>query len=189
MNIFVSPECFLFFWNHWITVILSRVGSGHTVMLVYTSEQLRSLNHDRPPHRNIRKVLFAYRLWWPKSSRRNVRRIFISRDTRPDETIIRDVNNKQKRSSMHRIGNDSSLTVGWLNVCSLRANHRLFTRPLRINSWMSAFSRRPGIIRRMTSVCVDPLHRDTLLLTRCASLIRPTEESSFSIGARFRVRN
>ena len=184
----MSPECFLFFWNHWITVILSRVGSGHTVMLVYTSEQLRSLNHDRPPHRNIRKVLFAYRLWRPKSGRRNVRRIFTSRDTRPDETIIRDVNNKQKRSSMHRNGNDSSLTVGWLNVCSLPGKTQAIHETIE-DKQLDVCVLTETWHHSSDDICLRRSAPHRLLLTRCASLIRPTEESSFSIGARIRVRN
>ena len=72
-------------------------------MLSYSSEQLRSFDHDRPPMRGVRKALFARRLWNHKSQKRVCSARAVSRD--------------------HCLQNTAAvatgLNVGWLNVRAL----------------------------------------------------------------------
>lgn len=77
-------------------------------MLMYSPDCLRSLNHDRPPPRALRKAIFSYRLWKPRHR---------SREGFPVGVSAGNVNNVTHGTS----GRCSSLRVGWLNVQSLTA--------------------------------------------------------------------
>ena len=83
-------------------------------MLTYTSAELRSFDHGRPPVRSIRKLLFTYHLWRPTRQRRR----------RPTARRLRsvtsdaDVNKPTGCPSADR----QSMLIGWLNVQSLSAS-------------------------------------------------------------------
>ena len=84
-------------------------------MLTYLPAELRALNHDRPPRRQVRKELFTLRLWRPaRWRRRHHCRTAATpppRCSQPPPT--HNVNTTPRRSA------DRSMLIGWLNVQSL----------------------------------------------------------------------
>ena len=81
-------------------------------MLTFSPEQLKQLNHGRPPLRRVRKTLFALRLWQPARQRHRQRTGRASRSC-ASTTSAPDVNKAR------RLPADPSMTVGWLNIQSL----------------------------------------------------------------------
>ena len=87
----------------------------------YTSEELRTLYHNRPPSRAQRKAIFAQRLWLPFRHRRAFplspgvsRDLFISSE--------RGVNNNKQDGACSNVATkalSSTLSVGWLNCRSI----------------------------------------------------------------------
>ena len=73
-------------------------------MLVFTPDQLFTLNHSRPPSRPTRKTLFALKLWRPSRDRDKSR---VSRG----RSNVDNVNKQHVQTSPWR--------VGWLNARSL----------------------------------------------------------------------
>ena len=70
-------------------------------MLTYSADDLRTLRHDRPPLRAVRKAIFSAHLWRSRATRQSA-----------DHS---DVNNKSA-------DRDRRLRIGWLNVRSLAKN-------------------------------------------------------------------
>ena len=86
-----------------------RPARRHDGMLItYTPDQLRSLNHDRPPLLVTRKAIFSLSLWRPRRHR-------CAADTHDYVTV-----NKRRRARTASVRRaSSSLSVGWLNARSL----------------------------------------------------------------------
>lgn len=80
-------------------------------MLSYSSDSLRSMDHDRPPRRAVRKTLFSLQLWRPARYRRGRHPVAASRP--PTARPTSNVNTARPRSA------DRSMLIGWLNVQSL----------------------------------------------------------------------
>ena len=70
-------------------------------MLTYSADDLRTLRHDRPPLRAVRKAIFSAHLWRSRATRQSA-----------DHS---DVNNKSA-------DRDRRLRIGWLNVRLLAKN-------------------------------------------------------------------
>ena len=88
---------------------------GAVSMLTYLPAELRALNHDRPPRRQVRKVLFTLRLWRPARWRRrhHCRTAAALPPCCPQTPPTHNVNTTPRRSA------DRSMLIGWLNVQSL----------------------------------------------------------------------
>jgi len=77
-------------------------------MLTYLADELRAIDHDRPPERAVRKTLFSLYLWRPALYRRPGCAPGPSAPAADAE-----VNKHDRRSA------DLSMSIGWLNVQSL----------------------------------------------------------------------
>ena len=77
--------------------------------LTYLPDDLRALNHGRPPPRPVRKLLFTLRLWRPAYHRRVCRRTLSSKPAASHTNV----NTPATRSA------DPSTAIGWLNAQSL----------------------------------------------------------------------
>ena len=77
-------------------------------MLTYLADELRAIDHDRPPERAVRKTLFSLYLWRPARYRRP------GCAPGPSAPVAdAEVNKHERRSA------DLSMSIGWLNVQSL----------------------------------------------------------------------
>ena len=74
----------------------------------YTADELRTLDHGRPPARALRKIMFTFRLWRPAYNRCGYRPAVAIKTGITDP----EVNKSSRRSAV-------SLSIGWLNVQSL----------------------------------------------------------------------
>jgi len=88
---------------------------ARSAMLTYSPDLLRTLNHDRPQRRTIRKALFTFRLWRSGRHRRRPPSTTPPHAdrTRPSATSAPPVNITARRLA------DPSLSLGWLNIQSL----------------------------------------------------------------------
>ena len=77
-------------------------------MLTYLADELRAIDHDRPPERAVRKTLFSFHLWRPARYRRP------GCAPGPSPPVADPEVNKLSRRSA-----DLSMSIGWLNVQSL----------------------------------------------------------------------
>ena len=77
--------------------------------MTFSPEQLKQLNHGRPPLRRVRKKLFVLRLWQPARQRHQQRTGLVSRSC-ASATSAPDVNKAR------RLPADPSMIVGWLNI-------------------------------------------------------------------------
>lgn len=78
--------------------------------MIYNGEELRALNHDRPPARATRKAVFAFRLWRPRS--------FRARSTTVKKPVAAtNVNKHSADSNKHSA--DRYVVMGWLNAFSI----------------------------------------------------------------------
>ena len=92
-------------------------------MLLYTSEQLRSFNHECAPIRSIRKAIFERRLWKPRQARVRATQT-ASRDLPAGHTFVHTTSNNNNMKFTSDRADDfkpgsASLYAGWLNVRSL----------------------------------------------------------------------
>jgi len=109
---------------------------GTVSMLTYLPAELRALNHDRPPSRQVRKVLFTLRLWRPTLWRRrdHCRTAAAPPPCCPQQPPTHNVNTTPRRSA------NRSMLIGWLNGCSTASCHSRWLRYGRRSA--SAWSRR-----------------------------------------------
>ena len=62
--------CFIVIGDMHFTVRLLSLQAGYA-MLTYSADDLRTLRHDRPPLRAVRKAIFSIHLWQSRATRQS----------------------------------------------------------------------------------------------------------------------
>lgn len=110
--------------------------------------QLSSLNHRRPPHRNVRKIIFMLKLWRPQSSRRRAEmnnRAASSRPASPPATEVGWALGLQPNPRKNRDVKEFST-----NCSSTQLRH-----PLRLGTWNVWTLNEPGASRLLIKELAD----------------------------------